>query len=144
MRMFQLLRLAAQAEALRWKRTGRGYAIQAGLGAAAAVFALMLVIMLHVAALIWLARGRDAAIAALIVGGVDLVLAAILGWLAARHAEDPVALEAQRVRDDALRQVGDTTARAAMVLPLLRSQSAKKGLVGAVLTAIAVGLFSRR
>ena len=144
MRMFQLLRLAAQAEALRWKRTGRGYAIQAGLGAAAAVFALMLVIMLHVAALIWLARGRDGATAALIIGGVDLVLAAILGWLAARHAEDPVALEALRVRDDALRQVGDTTARAAMVLPLLRSQSAKKGLVGAVLTAIAVGLFSRR
>ncbi|MEN0075578.1 phage holin family protein [Roseicella sp. DB1501] len=142
--MFQLLRLAAQAEALRWKRTGRGYAIQAGLGAAAAVFAVMLVIMLHIAGLIWLARGRDPAIAALIVGGVDLVLAAILGWLAARHAQDPVALEALRVRDDALRQVGDTTARAAMVMPLLRSQSAKKGLVGAALTAIAVGLFARR
>ncbi|MDO9710154.1 phage holin family protein [Paracraurococcus lichenis] len=144
MRMFQLLRLAAQAEALRWKRTGRGYAIQAVLGAVAAVFALMLVIMLHVAALIWLARGRDPAVAAVIVAAVDLVLAGILGWLAARHAEDPVALEAQRVRDDALRQVGDTTARAAMVLPLLRSQSAKKGLVGAALTAAVVGLMARR
>lgn len=144
MRMFQLLRLAAQAEALRWKRTGRGFAIQAGLGVGAAVFGLMLLLMLHVAALIWLARGRDPAIAALIVAGVDLVLAAILGWLAARHAEDPVAVEAQRVRDDALRQVGDTTARAAMVMPLLRSQSAKKGLVGAALTAAVVGLLARR
>jgi Putative Actinobacterial Holin-X, holin superfamily III len=144
MRLFQLLRLAAQAEALRWKRTGRGYAIQAGLGAAAAIFGLMLLLMLHVAALIWLARGRDPAIAALIVAGVDLVLAAILGWLAARHAEDPVAVEAQRVRDDALRQVSDTTARAAMVMPLLRSQSAKKGLVGAALTAAVVGLLARR
>ena len=144
MRLFQLLRLAAQAEALRWKRTGRGYAIQAGLGAAAAIFGLMLLLMLHVAALIWLARGRDPAIAALIVAGVDLVLAAILGWLAARHAEDPVAVEAQRVRDDALRQVSDTTARAAMVVPLLRSQSAKKGLVGAALTAAVVGLLARR
>ena len=46
--------LAAQAEALRWKRTGRGYAIQAGFGAAAAVFALMLVAMLHLAAFNWL------------------------------------------------------------------------------------------
>ena len=94
MRMFQLLRLAAQAEALRWKRTGRGYAIQAGLGAAAAIFFLLLLVMLHVAALIWLARGRDPAVAALIVAGVDLVLVALLGWLAARHAEDPVAVEA--------------------------------------------------
>ncbi|TCZ66118.1 phage holin family protein [Roseicella aquatilis] len=144
MRMFQLLRLAAQAEALRWKRTGRGYAIQAGLGVAAGVFGLMLLVMLHVAALIWLARGRDPAMAALIVAGIDLVLAGILGWLAARHVEDPVAVEAQRVRDDALRQVGDTTAKAAMVLPLLRSQSAKKGLVGAALTAAVIGLLARR
>ena len=144
MRMFQLLRLAAQAEALRWKRTGRGYAIQAGLGAAAAIFFLLLLVMLHVAALIWLARGRDPAVAALIVAGVDLVLVALLGWLAARHAEDPVAIEAHRVRDDALRQVGDRTARAAMIMPLLRSQSAKKGLIGAALTAMVVGLVARR
>jgi hypothetical protein len=144
MRMFQLLRLAAQAEALRWKRTGRGYAIQAGLGAAAAVFALLLLVMLHVAALIWLSDGRSALSAALIVAAVDLVLAAVLFWLAARHAEDPVALEAQRVRDDALRQVGDSTAKAAMVLPLLRSQSAKKGMVGAALTAVVIGLLARR
>ncbi|WP_158292118.1 phage holin family protein [Paracraurococcus ruber] len=142
--MIQLLRLAAQAEALRWKRTGRGYAMQAGLGAAAAVFALLLLVMLHVAALIWLQEDRTPLSAALIVAAVDLVLAAILGFLAARHAHDPVAIEAQRVRDDALRQVGDTTARAAMVLPLLRSQSMKKGLVGAALTAAVVGLMARR
>jgi hypothetical protein len=144
MRMIQLLRLAAQAEALRWKRTGRGYAIQAGLGVAAAIFFLLLLVMLHVAALIWLARGRDPVYAALIVAGVDVVLVALLGWLAARHAEDPIAVEATRVRDDALRQVGDTTARAAMVMPLLRSQSAKKGLIGAALTAMVVGLVARR
>lgn len=144
MRMFQLLRLAAQAESLRWKRTGRGYAIQAGLGAAAAVFALLMLVMLHVAALIWLSEQRTSFSAALIVAGVDLVLMVILGWLAARNAVDPMALEARRVRDDALRQVGDTTARAAMVLPLLRSQSMKKGLVGAALTAAVVGLLARR
>lgn len=144
MRLISLLRLAAQAEALRWKRTGRGVAIQAALGAAAAVFGLLLLIMLHVAALIWLARGRDGAVAALIVAGVDLVLAALLGWLAARHAADPIAVEAERVRDDALRQVGDTASRAMMIAPLLRGQTAKKGLIGAALTAAVVGLISRR
>lgn len=144
MRMFSLLRLAAQAEALRWKRTGRGLAIQASLAVAAVVFALLLLLMLHVAAVAWLTPGRGAMLAALIVAGADLVLAALLGWLAARHAADPVSVEAERVRDDALRQVGDQTARAAMILPLLRSSSAKKGLVGAAITAAVVGLIARR
>ena len=144
MRLFSLLRLAAQAETLRWKRTGRGVAIQAALGAGAAVFGLMLLIMLHVAALIWLARDQGGAGAALIIAAVDLVVAGLLGWLAARHAEAPIQVEAQRVRDDALRQVGDTAAKAAMVVPLLRGQSAKKGLIGAALTAAVIGLVARR
>jgi hypothetical protein len=144
MRLISLLRLAAQAESLRWRRMGRGYAIQAALGIGAAAFALMLLVMLHVAALIWLADGRSGVSAALIVAFVDLVILAVLGWLAARHAEDPIAVEAERVRNDALRQVGDQTARVAMLAPLLRSQSAKKGLVGAALTAAVVGLLARR
>ena len=65
MRLISLLRLAAQAETLRWKRTGRGVAIQAALGAAAALFGLMLLVMLHIAALIWLARDQGGAGAAL-------------------------------------------------------------------------------
>ncbi len=144
MRLISLLRLAAQAESLRWRRTGRGYAIQGGLGAAAAMFGLMLLMMLHLAGFAALSRKQGPELAALIVAGVDLVLMALLGWLAARHANDPVAVEAERVRDDALRQVGDTAARGFMVLPLLRSQTAKKGLVGAALTAAVVGLLTKR
>lgn len=144
MRFINLLKLAAQAESLRWRRMGRGYAIQAALGAGAAAFGLMLLVMLHVAALIWLAEGRSGVSAALIIAFVDLVVVAVLGWLAARHAEDGIAIEAERVRNDALRQVGDQTARVAMLAPLLRSQSMKKGIVGAALTAAVVGLIARR
>jgi|GEM_PF-883932 len=149
MRVIRLLRIAAQAEALRWKRLGRGFAIQAVLAVVAVVFALMLLLMLHVAALVWLSdmlggAKLDGVWAALIVAFVDLVIAALLGLLAARRAEDPLAVEAERVRDDALRQVGDQTARAAMLAPLLRSRSAKKGLLGAALTAAVVGLISSR
>ncbi len=144
MRLISLLRLAAQAESLRWRRTGRGLAIQGGLGAAAAMFGLMLLMMLHLAGFAALSRKQGPELAALIVAGVDLVLMALLGWLALRHAEDKVALEAERVRDDALRQVGDTASRGLMLLPLLRSQTAKKGIIGAALTAAVVGLLSRR
>ncbi len=144
MRLISLLKLAAQAETLRWKRTGRGIAIQAALGAAAALFGLMLLVMLHVAALIWLARDQGGAGAALILAAVDLVIAGILGWLAVRHSEDTVQVEAQHVRDDALRQVGDTASRAMMLAPLLRSGSVKKGLIGAAVTAAVVGIISRR
>jgi hypothetical protein len=144
MRLISLLRLAAQAESLRWRRTGRGLAIQGGLGAAAAMFGLMLLMMLHLAGFAALSRKQGPELAALILAGVDLVLMALLGWLALRHAEDKVALEAERVRDDALRQVGDSASRGLMLLPLLRSQTAKKGIIGAALTAAVVGLLSRR
>jgi hypothetical protein len=143
-RLGRLLRLAAQAEGLRWRRTGRGYAIQAGLAAGAVVFALLLLLMLHMAAFAWLAEHQGPVAASLIVAGADLVLALVLGWLASHRGEDFVAVEAARVRDDALRQVGDQAARAAVVLPLLRSGGLKKGLIGAAVTAAVVGLIARR
>jgi len=144
MRIFQLLRLAQQAEVLRWRRMGRGYAIKAGMGAAAAIFGLLLLVMLHIAGLFWLSRDRDPVVAALWLAAVDLVLVVLLGWLAARHAVDPVEYEARQVRNDALRQVSDQTTRYAVMAPLLRGQSVKKGLIGAALTAAVVGLMSRR
>ncbi|CAA9245121.1 MAG: hypothetical protein AVDCRST_MAG04-1808 [uncultured Acetobacteraceae bacterium] len=145
MRLFRLLQLAAQAETLRWKRTGRGYAIQAGFGVGAALFGLMMLVMLHLAAFEWFVGTSVGPVGgALIVAGVDLVLAGLFGFLATRSGLDPVAVEAERVRDNALRQVGDQTARAAIVMPMLRSASAKKGLFGAAITAAVVGLISRR
>jgi hypothetical protein len=144
MRLFRLLRLAGEAEALRWRRTGRGAAIRATLGAGAAVFALLLLVMLHVAALAWLAPQWGAAGAALALAGADLLVVLLLVWLARRDQVDPIAIEAARVRDDALGAIGDQAARAAVLAPLLRSQSMKKGLIGAALTAAMVGLIARR
>jgi hypothetical protein len=145
MRLFRLLRLAAEAEGLHLRRMGRGYAIQAGLGVAAALFGLMLLAMLHLA--IWAALStpeRGPAWAAVIVAGGDLVLLGLFGFLARRRPYDPIEVEALRVRQDAMQQVADTGARAVMLAPLLRSQSAKKGLVGAAVTAVVIGLLSRR
>ncbi|MCK8783486.1 hypothetical protein M0638_03700 [Roseomonas sp. NAR14] len=143
-RPFRLVSLAAQAETLRLKRVGRGYAFQVGYGIGAVVFAVLLLIMLHLAAFAALAPGQGPVLSAIIIAAVDLVLAGLLGWLASRERHDPVEHEAQLVRDNAVRQLTDTAGRALMVAPLLRSQSAKKGLLGAALTAAVVGLLARR
>jgi hypothetical protein len=144
MRFLRLLRLAAEAEGLHLRRVGRGYAIQAGFAAAAALFGLMLVAMLHLALWAALAPGQGPAWAAVIVALLDLVLLALFGFLARRRPYDPIEAEALRVRHDAMQQVTDTGARMLVLAPLLKSQTAKKGLLGAALTAVAVGLLSRR
>ena len=127
-RMTKLLRLAAQAEGLRWRRTGRGYAIQAGLAAAAAVIGLILLVMLHIAAFAWLAQGDDQGPvwAAFLVAAMDLMLVALLGWLAAQHSPDPLALQAAQVRDDALQQLRSQAEQTVMIMPLLRGRSTTK------------------
>lgn len=144
MRLFRLASAAWGAERLHLRRLARAYGVQAGLAAAAGVFGLMLLMMMHLAAFAALAPGQGPVWAALIVGFVDLVLLAILGWAASRAKHDPIAMEARRLRDDAMRELGDGAAKAMVLAPLLRSQTAKKGLFGAAVTAAVIGLLSRR
>jgi len=143
-RFLRLLRLAAEAEGLHLRRVARGHAIQLALASAAAVFGVMLVAMLHLALWSAMAPGQGPALAALIVALIDLVLLTLFGLLARRRPYDPIEVEALRLRQDAMRQVTDTGARMLVLAPLLKSQTAKKGLIGAAVTALAVGLLSRR
>ncbi|MGK7868912.1 phage holin family protein [Falsiroseomonas sp. E2-1-a20] len=144
MRLLSLVRAAWQAEGLYLKRTSRGYAIQAGFGAVAAVFALMLLVMLHIAGFAALVPSQGPVWAALIVAAMDLVLAGIFGLMARKPPRDAIAEEALALRQAAMRQMGDTAAQAMILAPLLRSQTLKKGAIGAALTAAVVGFFNRR
>jgi hypothetical protein len=144
MRLLRLARAALEAEGLHLRRLARARGIQAALAAAAAVFALLLLLMLHVAIFAALVPGRGAVTAALYVAAGDLLLVGALLFAASRAGHDPVAEEALRVRQEAVRQLGDGAARLAVLTPLLRSQTAKKGMLGAALTALVVGLLSRR
>ena len=104
-RLLRLVEVASRAELLRRKRQVRGVALRAALGGAAAVFALLVLIGLHVAAWAALARPLGPVGAAFAVVALDLVLLLVLGWLAARRhpAADPAANEAIAVRNTALR-----------------------------------------
>jgi len=144
MRLLSLVRAAWQAEGLYLRRSSRGYVIQAGFGIVAAVFALMLLLMLHIAGFAALVPSQGPVWAALIVGAVDLVLAGLLGILARRRPRDAIAEEALALRQAAMRQMGDTAAQTMILAPLLRSQNLKKGALGAAITAAAVAFFNRR
>lgn len=144
MRLIRLARAAWEAEELHLRRLARARGMQAGYAAAAVIFLVMMLIMVHFAAFAALEPGRGPVAAAMLVAGGDFVLVALLAWLASRAAHDPVAEEAVRLRQEAVRQIGDQAARAMVLAPLLRSQNAKKGLFGAAVTALVVGLLSRR
>ena len=144
MRLLQLARTAWDAEMLHLRRQARAHGFQAAYAAVALVFGLMLLVMLHITAFVALLPSQGPVWAALIVAFVDLLLLALFGFLARRAGRDPVAIEAKLVRQEAVRQMGDSAARVAVLAPLLRSQSVKKGFAGAAMTALAVGLLSRR
>jgi hypothetical protein len=144
MRLLQLARAAWEAEGLHVRRLLRARGIQAAYGAAAALFVLMMTFMLHIAAFGWLEPRFGQVGAPVVIALADAVLVGLLAYLASRAAHDPVAEEAKRVRQDAVQQLSDGAARVMVLAPLLKSQNAKKGLLGAAVTALVVGLLSRR
>lgn len=103
-RVVRLAEVASRAELLRRRRQIRGVALRAALGAAAAVFALLMVVWLHLTAWAALAGPLGPAGAAFAVVAFDLALCLLLGWLAARRRRtDGVVDEAVAVRNTALR-----------------------------------------
>ena len=102
-RLVRLVEVASRAELLRRRRQVRGYALRGAFGAAAAVFALLLLLGLHGAAWAALTGPLGRVGAGFVVVAFDLVLLLVLGWLAARRRTDPAVDEALAVRDTALR-----------------------------------------
>jgi hypothetical protein len=101
-RLVTLLEVASRAELLRRRRQVRSYALRAGLGAAAAVFGLLLLVWLHLTAWQALAGPLGPVGAALVMVVLDLVVLLVLGQLATRGRTDAAADEAIAVRDRAL------------------------------------------
>ena len=102
-RVVRLLEVASRAELLRRRRQVRGVALRAGLGVAAAVFGLFLLVWLHVTAWAALAGPLGPVGAAFALVALDLAVAAGLGSLAGRGRTDAAADEAIAVRNTALR-----------------------------------------
>lgn len=103
-----LLEVAAQAELLRLKQEGKRIARNTAMIAAATLFVLFALAMLHVAAVAWLATRTGTPAAMLWVALGDVIIATILFALG-RCKTDKVALEALTIRRRALHEIGTAT-----------------------------------
>ncbi len=136
-----LLRLAAEAEALRIRRGVSSGVHRLAMTAAAALFSLAALGLLHLAAWIALVPEIGAAQAALVLAAADIMLALIL-FLLARPRRDPIAAEAAALRSAMLMQAMSGASLGATVKGLtLRTPVA---VLGGLLAETAFAAFRRR
>ena len=102
MRTVELAKVAASAEALRLRRVAYRQGRRAAYGVVAAVFGIAVFVLLHVVAYDAMVPAISPLIASLILLAVDLILAAILGYLAISNKPDAVEDEAKTIRQQAI------------------------------------------
>lgn len=122
MRPFRLARIAAEAEGVRLRGMATRIVTRIIFAVIALFFALGAVVFAHVAAWYGIRIGLDQSYLAAsgILGGVDLVLAILLGFLASRSSPSRVEVEALDVRRKAIEGIGSALSLTQIVLPLLR------------------------
>jgi hypothetical protein len=120
MRSLRLARIMAEAEGLRLRRLIRRTLRQAIYGVIALVFVLGALAWLHVTGYLALRENLKAVYAALIVVGVDVVIAGIFGLMASSSSPDRVEREALQLRNTARNQLAITTASASVLAPAAR------------------------
>jgi hypothetical protein len=118
MKAFSLLKLAAEAEFLRLKAMIARQARRAAYGTGAAIFAIGVLTLIHVAAWQALALYVNSIVATLILLGIDFACAAILGLLAARSKPGSIEADSEALRRKALEQARASVAFSAL-FPLL-------------------------
>ena len=117
MRALSLLGIAVQAGAIRLNRQVGQQARSGLLVAGGALFVFPAVILVHVAAWVWLAGQSDGMQATLLLAAADLGVMAALLLVALSRSTDPVADEARELRQQSLAAI----ARPATLLNALQT-----------------------
>jgi hypothetical protein len=120
MRVTRLIRIAAEAEALRLRQFARRQAGRLVLGLIALVFLAAAVAVAHAVGYLALRLVLKPVFAALIILGIDLVLGAVFGMLAARSSPGQVEREALAVRRQAVAYLEQSVALWTVLTPILR------------------------
>jgi len=122
MRPFRLARVAMEAEGVRLRGFAARIVTRAILGMIALLFIFGAVVFVHLAAWYWLRTGLEDSFftATEILGGVDLLLGLLLGFLASRSTPSRVEVEALDVRRKAIQAMGSGLSLTRLVLPILQ------------------------
>jgi len=115
MRAVELAKVAAAAEALRLRRIAHRQGMRAAFGAGAAVFGIAVFVLLHVVAFYAMVPALSPLAAIVIILGVDLVVAAVLGFLAMSNTPDAIEVEAHQVRQQAVAEMRKSITLIALV-----------------------------
>jgi fatty acid desaturase len=143
MRLLSLARIAAEAEGVRLKAMGKRQAMRAVFAAVAAVFGLLLLVMLEVSGFEFLSPLVGGGFAALIVAGIDLLLLGLFAMVALRDTPSQAEQEAALIGRQARTQITDTLATYTLVVPAARAVGGS-GMRGAILSAVASQWFAGR
>jgi len=120
MRTFRLALVAADAELLRLRLRARRAAVRAILVLVALGFLAGAAMFCHVALWYWLRQHFEPPQSALILAGIDIVLAICVALLAARSTPSRAELEALDVRHRAVEGITASLAFSAIAMQLLR------------------------
>jgi len=120
MRTLRLVRIAAEAEAVRLREQARRTVVRAAIGMVAMGFLAAAVVFSHAAVWYGLRPYWTECDTALAMAAADLVIAVLLLWLAARWSPGPVEREALAVRRQAWDGAAGSVAISVLVVQLLR------------------------
>jgi hypothetical protein len=135
MRIFRLARIAAEAEVLRLRRIALRTGFRAAYGVFALVFVIAALCLAHVALWLFLVRHVGPVGSALIVMGLDLLIAVIFGFLAMRSGPDKIEQEALQIRRTATQQMGRSLTLFMMLVPITR-RLRSRGFVGRTIASV--------
>jgi hypothetical protein len=120
MRVLSLAKVAAEAEALRYRSMIGRKGSRAAMGAVAAVFAASVLVWLNVTGWLLLSPRFEPLYSTLILLGINVILTAIFGFLATRSGESRAEIDALHIRQKALEEMRGSLMFSAAV-PVLRT-----------------------
>jgi len=123
LRPVRLTRIAAEAEGVRLRGFATRVATRAAFAAVAVLFMLAVLAFVQIAAwyVLFSIAGLSFLVSTGIVGGVDLVIAVILGLVARSSTPTEVEVEALEVRRRAVHGLPSTMSVSQMMLPVLEA-----------------------
>jgi hypothetical protein len=144
MRAVKLAKVAAQAEKLRLRALAQRQVRRGIYGAVATVFAVGALALGHVVAFLAIVPSLGSLWTSVVLLAFDLVVAVVLGTLAALLKPGEIEAEAQRLKETALRQMRQDLTVAALVPALGLFIGSRRARGGALLAGLALRLLRRR